>query len=98
VYFYQSGKSAGVYAIGTVISGPVRRPAADQYGEWKVGIRYDARVDPPILRAELLADPILGQVLLFTRWQGTNFPLEDAVARRLEMLTIGRLEPVWLDR
>jgi hypothetical protein len=95
VYFYVSGAKAGIYVVGTVVAGLVKRPAADAYGEWKVGVRYDARVTPPLLRAELLADPTLGQVSLFTRWQGTNYPLEPKAARRIKGLTQGRLERTW---
>lgn len=93
-----SGVSAGIFVVRTVVSGPVIRPAADLYGEWKVGIRYDARAVPAILRHELVADPVLGEVTLFTRWQGTNFLLERAAVIRLEELTHDRLERVWVDR
>jgi hypothetical protein len=95
VYFYVSGAAAGIYVVGTVVAGPVKRSRPDEFGEWKVGVRYDARIDPPILRAELLAEPVLARVSLFTRWQGTNFPLERPVAKRIRQLTRGRRERVW---
>ncbi len=93
IYFYVSGAEAGIYATGRVAT-PVLDAGVDaEFGRWKVGIIYEAKVSPPVLRSELLAEDALSDFPVVTRAQGTNFPADDSVAEGLESVTSGRLEP-----
>lgn len=76
VLFRLSGKAAGLYATGTIVSTCYEEP--NEYGSWKVDVRYDNLIVPPVLRVETdeIAHkndfrPLLGQ-------EATNFlvPLE----------------------
>jgi len=91
VYFYVSGSNAGIY-----VKGHVSRPVFDiqnddSFGRWKVGITFDALVEPPLARGELLADPVLSDVQVFTRSQGTNFAISEDVELKIESLISDRL-------
>ena len=82
VFFYLSGRQAGVYVHS--------RSADHPFGKWGVQIVYERAVEPPILRAELLADVLLRQEQIFTRWQGTNWPLRDESGSRLDVICSNR--------
>jgi hypothetical protein len=94
IYFYLSGKKAGIYAVGHVVSPVYEIGEADQFGKWKVQIEYDALVEPPLLRVELLADPILSELRVFHGVLATNFLVPDHVAARLDSRLIDRLSPL----
>jgi restriction endonuclease Mrr len=71
---------------------PYERPDAE-FGRWYVDIRWDYRIDPPLLRPELLGDPALASCYPFRGFQGTNVPLPAQVAGRLADLAGPRLVP-----
>ena len=93
IFFYVSGREAGVYATGRVTSLPVERTEDDpafQYGKWGIRTSYELEIVPPILREELLGDPLLSQEAIFTGWQGTNYRLGAEAALRLEEISDSR--------
>lgn len=60
VWFRITGPDAGIYAVGQVTSVP--RPEANEFGDWQVDVTFESRIDPPLLRAESDADPVVGDV------------------------------------
>ena len=93
VFFYISGREAGVYATGRVTSLPVELTDDDPYfpyGKWVIRTSYELEIVPPILREELLGDPLLSQEAIFTGWQGTNYRLGAEAALRLEEISDSR--------
>jgi hypothetical protein len=90
VWLTAVGKSEpGVRYIATITS-PVYEKA-DEWGTWKVDIRYEYRVAPVLTRAELMADPLLRDVYALRGFLGTNAPLTKEVGDRLWELVQGRL-------
>jgi Restriction endonuclease/EVE domain len=83
----------GIYYVATITSLPYERPD-DEFGRWKVDMRFDYRVDPPLLRPELLADSQLAVFHGFRGFQGTNMLMPDEIAQRLAVVAEGRLEPL----
>jgi HJR/Mrr/RecB family endonuclease len=95
IHFFLSGDSAGIYAVGRITSTAYRAEVANEFGEWKVDIIYEALVQPPLLRTvEIGADPILAGFGPFMGRMGTNFPIPTSVADRLEVVLAPRLKPV----
>ena len=77
VFFYMSGKEAGIYGCGFIVDPPTETTK-------RVLIKWIALYQPPILRRDL--EPILKENLLFTVKVGTNFRLsyeENSKLRRL---------------
>ena len=99
VYFFISGSEAGIYLVGRVVS-PVyesNSAEADAFGRWTVDVEYESRVEPPLLRPELLdpvREPVLADYLPFKGRQATNFIVPPDVAVRLAEITEGRLAPI----
>ena len=86
ILFRISGRNAGVYATGTVLSNPYRASKSDQFGKYKVDVRYDSLLDPPILRAETDDHRTLKNLMALRGREGTNFPVspkEEAAIVRL---------------
>ena len=95
VYFYHSGKNAGIYAVGRVVSLPFDRGDSSEFGQWAVNVEYEQLLQPYISREDIRDDVILnvekrGEVKLFQRYQGTNWPLSDAASKRLDILVSSR--------
>jgi Restriction endonuclease len=82
----------GIYYIATIVSLPYEKVDA-QFGRWHTDIQWDYRIDPPLLRPELLGDPRLEAFRPFRGFQGTNVPLPPEVASRLSELAGPRLVP-----
>jgi hypothetical protein len=82
----------GIYYIATIVSLPYEK-ADVQFGRWHTDIQWDYRIDPPLLRPELLGDPRLEAFRPFRGFQGTNVPLPPEVASRLSELAGPRLVP-----
>ncbi|OFV79737.1 MAG: hypothetical protein A2W26_10795 [Acidobacteria bacterium RBG_16_64_8] len=93
-FFFLSGDKAGMYAVGRVTSTAYRAEQANEFGEWKVDVAFEATIDPPLLRAEMMGDPLLASFGPFAGRMGTNFPMPTDVAARLEMVLAPRLHPV----
>lgn len=90
VAIWASGEKAGVYAIGEVITNPIKRPlTTEQEKYWtnkedifkfqekySVIIKYlKVIIDRPLLEDECSKDPILSDMAVLKQPQGTNFPL-----------------------
>ena len=86
ILFRISGRTAGIYATGTVLSNPYPASQSDEFGKFKVDVRYDSLLDPPILRAETDNHRVLKNLLALRGREGTNFPVppkEEAALIRL---------------
>ena len=97
VYFFVSGAAAGIYLVGRVVSPVYESAEMDDFGKWKVDVEYEAFVEPPLLRRELLdaqSEPILAAYDPFKGQQRTNFIVPSDVADRLAVVTEGRLAPI----
>lgn len=95
IHFFLSGDSAGIYAVGRITSTAYRAEVANEFGEWKVDIVYEALVDPPLLRTpDIAGDPILAGFGPFMGRMGTNFPIPASVAARLEEVLAPRMKPL----
>jgi hypothetical protein len=92
VWFRLTGPDAGIYAVGQVTSLP--RPEANEFGDWQVDVTFDSRVDPPLLRAESDADPVLSAASALAGLMGTNLALPAEADIRLEEVTEDRLIPI----
>jgi predicted Mrr-cat superfamily restriction endonuclease len=92
VWFRVTGPDAGLYAIGQVTSVPRRE--ANEFGDWQVDVTFESRIDPPLLRAESDADPVLSVTSALGGLMGTNLSLSAEADIRLEELTEDRLIPV----
>jgi len=80
----------GIYYVATIVSLPYEKTDAP-FGRWYTDIQWDYRIDPPLLRPELLGDPGLGSFRPFRGFQGTIVPLPADVAARLSELATPRL-------
>lgn len=94
VWFLVAGAKAGIYVLGTVTSLPYELPEDDGFGTWKVNVSYDAFVEPPLLRSELLAIPELENFHPLRGIVGTNFQVPTDIAQILEGKATGRLRPI----
>jgi EVE domain len=86
----------GIYYLATITAATYEDPqwhAADSvYGRWRTDIRFDYRIDPPLLRAELLAGAELGSFRPFRGFQGSTVPLPPEIALALSAQAAPRLE------
>jgi MoxR-like ATPase len=76
VFFWRAGREAGVIALGTIIEPPTLRenlPTEEQYilnaerlggSQSRVLVRVDGRLDEPLLRAAIAADPRLKDLMI----------------------------------
>jgi hypothetical protein len=94
VWFRLSGKQAGIYATGRITSLPHRRDEPSEFGEWAVDVAFEATVEPPLGRDEILADQALSSSRPLVGAMGTNFAIETAIDARLAELVADRLTPV----
>jgi hypothetical protein len=93
--------SPGLYYVATIVSLPYENTESP-FGLWQTDIRFDYRIDPPVLRPELVDDPVLGAFRSFRGFQGTNVPMPRDVASKLmdvakpRLVTLGaqQLAPV----
>lgn len=84
VYFRISGKHAGLYGVGTILTECYESP--DDFGDWKVDVRYDRLIDPPLLKAETDSVQILKDFAPLSGREATNFRVPEDVAIELEVL------------
>lgn len=99
-YYWMTGANAGIIAIGDVLSAPAILPQLDEERRFNRG---DDRFDTTELRVRvrirslmralpretLLNHPILRDVGVFRRAQGTNFSLSPEQGTALEELITG---------
>ena len=94
IFFFLSGPKAGIYVIGRVVSPVYEATVPDDFGRWKVDVEYEALVEPPILRPELMDDPTLATYRPFAGLLRTNFAMDPAIGDRLDELLAGRTKPI----
>jgi hypothetical protein len=86
----------GIYYVATITTATYEDPEwhADgpASGRWRTDIRFDYRIEPPLLRVELLADAELGSFRPFRGFQGSTVPLPPEVALALSARAAPRLE------
>jgi HJR/Mrr/RecB family endonuclease len=82
-------RDPGIYYIASFASLPYERPDSD-FGPWHSDIQYEYRIEPPLLRVESAADPVLGPFTPLRGFQGTMAPVPDEVVARLLQVTEGR--------
>ncbi len=88
----------GIYYVAAITAPTYEDPdwhAGDSpYARWRTGIRFAYRIDPPLLRVELLATAALASFRPFRGFQGSNVPLPRDAAAALWELAAPRLEPL----
>jgi len=86
----------GLYYLATITAptyeDPEWRDGDSVYARWRTDIRFDNSIDPPLLRAELLATPGLGSFRPFRGFQGSTVPLPPDIADALWVLAAPRLD------
>lgn len=97
IYFMRSGgQTAGIMAVGRVGSLVYEKPEeADRHSRYWIDIVYDQFVVPPLMRPEMLQDPVLRDYKPYALGlHFSAFPLPPEVAARTEELVRGRLRPI----
>jgi hypothetical protein len=88
----------GIYYLATVTAPTHEDPdwhvGDSAYARWRTSIRFVYRVDPPLLRVELLATAGLGSFRPFRGFQGSTVPVPADVAAALGERAKPRLEPL----
>lgn len=88
----------GIYYVAT-ITGPTYEDAEWRDGDsasarWRTDVRFAYRIDPPLLRVELLATGELASFRPFRGFQGSTVPVPPDVAAALRERAAPRLEPL----
>jgi EVE domain len=88
-------RQPGIYYLGTIATATHEDPdwhdGDSPYARWRTGVRFDYRIDPPLLRPELLAAPPLASFRPFRGFQGSTVPVPADVATALRALAAPRL-------
>ena len=84
IYFRISGTKKGLYATGTIKSLP--EASSDEFGDWRVKVRFDGLLDPPIFRTETEKISELRNFRPLVGAEATNFKVPVAIARKIEKL------------
>ncbi len=86
----------GIYYVATITAATYEDPDwhadGSSHGRWRTDIRFDYRIDPPLLRTELVATPELGSFRPFRGFQGSTVPVPPDIARALSARAAPRLE------
>ena len=86
----------GIFYLATITtatySDPQWREGDSPYARWRTDIRFAYRIDPPLLRVELLATARLGSFRPLRGFQGSTVPLPADVAAALWEYAAPRLE------
>jgi predicted RNA-binding protein with PUA-like domain len=88
-------KDPGIYYIATITSPTYEHdvePSEPRHFRWRTDIRFDYRVQPPLLRTELEADAELGSFRPFRGFEGSNVPVPPDIASALAARSASRLE------
>lgn len=90
IYYWMSGKNAGVYGMGRILSLPVKRGPNHEnreFGSWEIDVSVDEYLgDNWIPRDHFLANPILRNSKIIKVPRGTNFLLSNEDAKEVEKL------------
>jgi EVE domain len=92
-------KDPGIYYVATITSPTYEHdvePSDPRHFRWRTDIRFDYRVQPPLLRAELVEDAELGSFRPFRGFEGSNVPVPPEIASALAARAASRLEPLGL--
>jgi hypothetical protein len=86
----------GIYYLGTITAPTFEDPewhdGDSPYARWRTGVRFDYRIDPPLLRVELLATSGLTSFRPFRGFQGSTVPVPPDIAASLMERAAPRLE------
>jgi hypothetical protein len=85
----------GIYYLATITAPTYEDPewhGGSAYGRWRTDVRFDFSIDPPLLRAEVLADAELGSFRPFRGFQGSTVPVPAEIALALSQRAAPRLE------
>lgn len=85
IYFRVTGKSAGLYGLGEVLSSCYESDS-DEFGSWKVDVRYKSLIDPPLLRPETDRVPQLKSFSALSGFMGTIRPVPPDIAQEIDQL------------
>jgi EVE domain len=88
----------GIYYLAEITAPTYENPDWHDHdpasARWKTDIRFDYRLDPPLLRIELEADPALAAFHAFRGFQGSTVPVPADIAALLRERTASRLDPI----
>ena len=91
-------REPGIYYVATITAptyeDPDWRDGDRAAARWRTDVRFDYRIDPPLLRAELLATAGLGSFRPFSGFQGSTVPVPADVAAALQERAAARLDPI----
>lgn len=86
----------GIYYLATITAptyeDPEWHPGESAYARWRTDLRFDYRIDPPLLRVELLAASGLSSFRPFHGFQGSNVPVPPDIAAALRERAGPRLD------
>jgi hypothetical protein len=86
----------GIYYLATITiptyEDPEWHDGDSAYARWRTDIRLDYRIDPPLLRVELLATAGLASFRPFRGFQGSTAPVPPDIATALWERAAPRLE------
>jgi len=85
----------GIYYLATITAPTYEDPdwhiGDSPYARWWTDLRFDYRIDPPLLRVELLATAELASFRPFRGFQGSTVPLPPDIAATLQERAATRL-------
>jgi hypothetical protein len=88
----------GIYYVATITAptyeDPHWRDSDPVSARWRTDIRFDYRIDPPLLRVELLANTRLAAFRPFRGFQGSTYPVPGDIAAVLRERAAARLDPI----
>jgi len=91
----------GIYYVATITApthaDPRWHDGVSAYARWWTDVRFDYRIDPPVLRVELLASAEFASFRPFHGFQGSTVPVPPDVAAALWDRAAPRLEPLESD-
>jgi hypothetical protein len=91
----------GIYYLAAIMAPTYEDPGWHADGppsaRWRTDVRFDYRIDPPLLRVELLATAELASFRPFRGFQGSTVPLPPDVAAALWKRAAPRLEALAQD-
>jgi hypothetical protein len=95
------GHDPGIYYLATITVSTYEDPqwhdGDSAYARWRTDIRCDYRIDPPLLRVELMATAAFSGFRPLRGFQGSTVPVPSAVAAALWERAAPRLESLGRD-
>jgi EVE domain len=88
----------GIYYVAAITAAtyedPRWRDGDSASARWRTDVRFDYRIDPPLLRVELMATAELASFRPFRGFQGSTMPVPTDIAAALRERAAPRLEPL----